>query len=250
MCLLTHNNASLREGSAIMNTETNLTLEHVTVANNSAKAIFNDHQNRTTLTISKSIIWGNGNGSLNNNIDNYTYNPNLVSLGCSNIQNIFPWNFNIWGNADLLTTAANPQFAGIGDYHLSSNSPAIDPDCYSHNPVDIEGTPIFGYSFDMGCYEYVSRSPRGKGVASEGDFTVYPNPVNRGSVLNISLDEELGDESEVVVELYSILGARVLQSITSDRSISLPAHIAAGQYFLRIYSTDYTKIRSAKVLVR
>ena len=102
----------------------------------------------------------------------------------------------------------------------------------------------------MGCYEYVSLSPRGKSVDSEGIFTIYPNPVNRGSVLNIGLDEEMKEEGEITVELYSVLGARVLQSTTSDRSISLPAHIAPGQYFLRIYSTDYTKIRSAKVLVR
>jgi hypothetical protein len=140
------------------------------------------------------------------------------------------------------------------NYYLSNNSPAIDPPCSGNvtDYIDLEGNPMFGNSFDMGCYEYVSLSPRGKGVSSteEGVFTVYPNPVNSGSNLNLLFDEELGDESEVMVELYSILGSRVLQIVTSERSISLPEQITAGQYFLRIYSTDYTKVRSAKIIVQ
>ncbi len=254
MCLLTHNGASLYEGSAIMNEASDLILDHVTVADNGARAIFNTYQTTETLTISKSIIWGNGNGSLSDNLDHYAHNPNLVNVWCSDIQDVLPWNFNICGYYDASTIDTDPRFVAFGDYHLRRSSPAIDPRCSDNmaDYVDIESTPMFGPSFDMGCYEYVSLSPRGKGVASaeEGIFTIYPNPVNRGSVLNISLDEEMKEEGEVTVELYSILGSRVLQTTTSDRSISLPEHIAPGQYFLRIYSTDYTKVRSAKVLVR
>jgi hypothetical protein len=67
---------------------------------------------------------------------------------------------------DRYNFEADPLFAGVGDYHLTSNSPCIDSGTYYEAPlVDRDGVqrPLDGdadtntyYSVDIGAYEYVN----------------------------------------------------------------------------------------------
>jgi len=257
-CLLTNNSAQV-QGSAIMNFQTDLYLTRVTVADNGEKAISHVHGNQALMTVKVSIIWNNGNHTLSDNIDCYTANPDLVNIGCSDIQGSSVWNVNILGNNNFSVIDADPLFVDPAgsDYHLTSSSPAIDPPCASFRiRVDIEGTPVFGDYFDMGCYEYVEyKSPQmpfaeNNTNTNTNTFTIYPNPVQKDGIINMMPDEEMATEEAFVVELYSILGVRVMQKTTSDFWFSLPENISAGQYFLRIYSTDYTKTKSFKIVVQ
>jgi hypothetical protein len=72
--------------------------------------------------------------------------------------------------------AANPQFAGTGDYHLLSGSPCINGGTnlpWMLTALDLDGNPRIlpvGGVVDMGCYEFV---PEPAGLGLLGLFTIY-----------------------------------------------------------------------------
>jgi hypothetical protein len=72
--------------------------------------------------------------------------------------------------------AANPQFAGTGDYHLLSGSPCINSGTnlpWMLTALDLDGNPRIlpvGGVVDMGCYEFV---PEPAGLGLLGLFTIY-----------------------------------------------------------------------------
>jgi choice-of-anchor B domain-containing protein len=76
---------------------------------------------------------------------------------------------------------------------------------------------------------------------SSYEAVVYPNPVE--TVFN--LDLRFNEPTSVRADLYNVDG-RWLQTILDQRNISevketinLPIHLAAGQYYIRVYSPDF-----------
>ncbi len=103
-------------------------------------------------------INANASGSVYNNIFNNCTgwdSATSPSIGGNNIWynpgGYIPGHF----NGDLLNV--NPLFVSTNDFHLQSNSPAIDAGVVATNvPFDIAGTPRpQGKTWDIGAYEYV-----------------------------------------------------------------------------------------------
>ena len=63
---------------------------------------------------------------------------------------------------------------------------------------------------------------------SDDSIKLYPNPVR--NTLNIQLEERLEK-----VEVYSILGRKVLENTTSNVNVS---NLSSGMYLLKVYTQD------------
>jgi len=130
--LIDHNSVSDLLGSGIRTTGGALTITHVTLADNLGGAAYS--QIDTTSSVFNSIAWNNETGFLGS----------FALFGC---------NIDQGGN---IGTNTDPRFDSpfVGNYHLLSDSPAIDA-CATGLPIDIDGMiRPFGIAYDMGAYEY------------------------------------------------------------------------------------------------
>ena len=129
---------------------------------------------------------------------------------------------NIVGNP-LFTDAPN------GDFTLQTGSPAIDTgdNTYVVGTTDLlTNQRIFNTTVDMGAYEFGSSPTLSTNDFNTNklSFTIYPNPVQDN--LYITVEGEL-----TLVEVYSILGTKVLSSKQATVNVSA---LTSGVYFLRV----------------
>ena len=80
----------------------------------------------------------------------------------------------------------------------------------------------------MGIYEFGAPSLGVEDNVLLENFKLYPNPVR--NILNIQLEEILEK-----VEVYSILGRKVLDGNTSTINVS---NLSSGMYLLKVYTQD------------
>ena len=184
-----------------------------------------------TLTIANNIFWGNTeNGgatakafgkAIDANLPNNTTVYNSIDQdGFSNI------------TYKLLTTISNPLFTSATDFTLQTGSPAIDSGDNSKMPsgitTDLLGAQrIFNTTVDMGCYEFGAALGIEENVLLE-DFKLYPNPVRNTLIIKLA-------EALEKIEVYSILGRKVLENNTSTINVS---NLSSGLYLLKVYTQD------------
>ena len=119
-----------------------------TIASNGAHGILMTGTVTSTAWLSNTIVWGHTWSFTRTQEVTYTDRFTMVAT-TSDIERGWPGA----GNIDL-----DPLFAGGGDYHLQSGSPAIDQvDPVTAPPIDLDGVgrpmPYDGLA-DMGCYEW------------------------------------------------------------------------------------------------
>src|SRR5690606_4222764 len=98
-----------------------------------------------------------------------------------------------------------------GDFSLTENSPAVNTGNntlftgLSENTLDLAGNPrVYGYAngtIDMGAYEF-QGGPLNISELHAVKIQMYPNPVKRGEMLNISGI----DETSAELSLYDLTG--------------------------------------------
>lgn len=182
-----------------------------------------------TVTLANNIFWGN---TKNGGTQALAFGravgpsfPNSTTVFNSIDDNDFS-NF----STKVGTSTSDPLFVNSTDFSLQAGSPGIDSgnNSYVTTSSDLLGYQrIFNSTVDMGAYE--SSLPLSiEDNNTLENFKLYPNPVN--STLNIQLDGTLNR-----VEVYSILGRKVLESETSNIKVS---HLSSGLYVLKVYSQE------------
>lgn len=124
-----------------------MNVENCTVANNASQGI---GQASGTLTVTNSILWGNG--------DDLT---GVVAVAFSDIQTADSF----WTNGTLGCISADPLFANAnaGDYRLSKGSPCVNVGFnqnWMSGSVDLGGgRRVLSGTVDLGAYEAPSLKP-------------------------------------------------------------------------------------------
>ena len=104
--------------------------------------------------------------------------------------------------------SANPQFIGVGDYYLGTNSPCIDAGSNTAPGIpnkDKDGKPrIINSIVDMGAYEYQDTSIF---ASDNNNVKVYPNPYKKGDPKFGGDYIYFGNVSQgAVIKIYNIAG--------------------------------------------
>ena len=189
--------------------------------------------------VANCIFWNNtglgdhaSTNGLTRAISDITENP-ITSLNVNNCLDSL--NFiegSITSTTNTVTT--NPLFVNTAnrDYTLQSTSPAINAGDNSKVTLgittDLAGNArIFNTTVDMGAYEFGAVLGVENNVFLK-DFKLYPNPVN--SIINIQLAETLEK-----VEVYSLLGRKVLENNTTEINVS---NFSSGVYLLKVYTKN------------
>jgi len=135
------------------------------------------------------------------------------------------------------------------DLRLKKDCPAVDAG--SDNgapPIDIAGTSRpQGDGVDIGAYEYTENT----GVSNESNIpdeiqlSNYPNPFNRGTVI----DYQLPIRSSIELSIYNILGHKICTLAdevqnAGQHSVHFNAdQLSSGVYFYRIKTNRFERIR-------
>ena len=227
------------------NSTINLSLTNNTYVNNSDIGTGQslDNSSRATLGISRS-----GSSAFNATVANCIFWNNTTFGGTPtrSITDLYSSTINsllVYNSLDALsfndssitnhsnTISSNPLFTSNTDFTLQSSSPAIDTGNNSYVTVtsDLLGNQrIFNTTVDMGVYEFGAPL---LGIQDDKllvNFILYPNPVR--NTLNIQLENALEK-----VEIYSVLGRKVLENNTSDMNVS---SLSPGMYLLKVYTVD------------
>lgn len=182
-----------------------------------------------TATVANNIFWANTttSGLATRAITDLNKDPVTVNVYNSIDEEIF-------NDSSITSTTAisdvNPLFTSTTDFTLQAGSPAIDTgdNSYVFTTDDLAGNArIFNTTVDLGVFEYGAVLGVENNVFLK-DFKLYPNPVN--SILNIQLAETLEK-----VEVYSLLGRKVLENNTTKINVS---SLSLGVYLLKIYTQD------------
>ncbi len=102
------------------------------------------------------------------------------------------------------------------------------------NSADI----YFDYNFPINTDPAVTTVAALKNIefASANNFTIYPNPVN--DILNIKTDSEIKS-----IEIYNILGQRVLVVINAEKTKSIDvSNLKSGSYFIKVKSANGNQV--------
>ncbi len=140
------------------------------------------------------------------------------------------------------------------DYHLASNSPAINAGIdIAEVTEDFDGNPRISGGYDVGAYEYTATigfdflaSP----VEGFELFDNFPNPFNPGT--NISY--AIGKQSNVTLEIYDSVGEKILTLV--DKNLHEGKYnyywngvnqngqqVSSGIYYYRIKAGSFTETK-------
>ena len=97
------------------------------------------------------------------------------------------------------------------------------------------------------CTFCLTALPANAGDPGDGKLTIYPNPIDKGSVLTVEMP--LGDYGEMTLILYDTVGKEIHTFKTIDRTVEFNAPIISGIYFVRIIDKQKV-IAVEKIVVR
>jgi len=169
------------------------------------------------------------NSTFNNNGGDYIQNagggPDNSTLDMRNClfvnekPSIADHSSNLVANASYFVDVANH------DYHLVSNSPAINAgDDIAIVTTDFEGNPRFAGSYDAGADEFDSTTGIGDQAQPIAEFELfpnYPNPFNPETTLSFRLDET----ADIELAIFNIVGQKIATLVAGT--------VAAGSYELK-----------------
>ncbi len=92
---------------------------------------------------------------------------------------------------------------------------------------------IFSVLFTFESYSQVNKSQE---PTIEG-LTIYPNPVNTGKIYITSKSS-----LEKKVEIFDVLGKKVLETITSNKEVNI-SNLRAGIYIIKIKEGENSATR-------
>ena len=161
----------------------------------------------------------------------FQYNGNLSDVSTFNTQ-----------HADIRNNiAGDPLFVDIehGDYHLQSNSPAIDAGTTTLSTEDYEGNTIPNSTApDIGAYEYYK--PLGIVNNQKNKIVIYPNP----TLGEVFLPTQFNNEA---YEIYSLVGSVVKSGIVKENSVDL-SKLKTGIYLISIIEIETGNRKIAKIV--
>ena len=205
------------------------------------KEAYNNGCPTSGIRIHNNIIYDNAGGvqgpvtaeDVNNELKN-----NLIYGNTNNFDLASPSN-----NSRTGEVSANPQFVnyirtGGGNYHLKSNSPAIDKGIATYAPsTDLDGIARpQGAGFDIGAYEYTLTTGIENGFTNENSFVLYPNPFTENFTLKISSEIILKD---AVMKIYDVCGKEVkVVFINSNETTIDRGELQSGIYFYSIINNS------------
>jgi hypothetical protein len=166
-------------------------------------------------------------------------------------QNLVYWGGTIFSNLSLWKSASRdynsisvvPVYLSATDLHLTCVNAGIDNRGSGSNSLngDFDGCSRCAINPDMGCDEFVSTpgfiEPETiVDQAAEPGLTVFPNPIQAAAIMTVTL----GEESEVRIEIYNMLG-KAVQCINDQHlpqgttSIEWKSgNLPAGEYLFRM----------------
>ncbi len=143
---------------------------------------------------------------------------------------------------------ADPLFAdaAVYDFHLLSNSPAIDKGSSVDAPnVDFEdGERPLGSGYDIGAYEYAPPLGTSSGPASENLLLVYPNPCSD----KLNIEVRGGSHRNYSLQLFDSRGVLIQEATYPEFGYIDMTKLKAGLYLL-VVSLDHQLIGSKRVLI-
>ncbi len=157
----------------------------------------------------------------------------------------------LYGSDSILL---NPLFTDEAafDFHLQSNSPAIDAADNANAPdTDFDGNPRpAGNATDIGAYEYqLPSSSRNTPSPNNLRITLYPNPAT--TQLTLSL-EDASLTTPCTIQIFDAKARRVFTTTKTPQDSHIQIHInnlPPGLYFIRI-TTHQKRTSLQKVSVR
>ncbi len=193
---------------------------------------------------------------------NYTGNYNDLFTASASIGNWGGTNhgaFMTWKamtGQDLNSININPVFVSATDLHLTPANSGIDN---KGTPLfstltDMDGSPRSLTTPDMGADEFSSILPRIEDpellITAEPVLSVYPNP----STSNTNIDIILPSETNILVEMYNIVGERVLvlangTHIAGKHNFTLNAgQLPAGTYLVRFVASNIHLVKRLEII--
>ena len=164
-------------------------------------------------------------------------------------------NLSLWKTAsrDFNSISVTPLFSTATDLHLTIANSGIDNKGSSTNSMlyDYDGGPRSATTPDMGADEFGSTPGFAEPEITqehviEPSLSIYPNPMQTASMFAVTV----GEESEVSIQVYSILGAMVqdlgnkqLQTGTTNIEFN-SSNLPAGIYICRML------VNNEKLLVK
>lgn len=180
-----------------------------------------------------------------------TTNVNVTNNIFAGIGNLVNGTINILSNNIIEATISNMNFVDEAnyDYHLNSNSPAINvgatvssvggnsltPSMQYIHPTTFETRPT-DTTIDVGAYEYDATVFVND--FSFEDIAIYPNPIQHS--FTIKLNDNVLEEVVIINEL----GQKIYKSTFSKVNIS---HLKSGVYYVKIVLNN-GKIAIKKVI--
>ncbi len=141
---------------------------------------------------------------------------------------------------------SNPLFIDLanGDYHLQSESPAINNGVATLATLDFDGNtiPSSETSPDIGIYEFQGATKIDEKLF-ESNILVYPNPSN--GIINLKIDNN--SNNAISLTVIDITGRKLWQKQFTGLQIEEPINLSGigkGYYFLKISNGGETTTKN------
>jgi hypothetical protein len=82
-----------------------------------------------------------------------------------------------------------------------------------------------------------------KGKSRGMDVTIYPNPVPKGSPVQLSISEAILESWKLVDVAGKVIASGINMGVSGATSLSLPASVTAGTYYLQLQTNKGTENR-------
>ena len=216
-----------------------------------------EFKSNTFANIPGPLFWIASGGTTNLNMkNNLFYNSNTFKGSTSDFNGTVTIDYNGWFSCEETisgshdTNGSDPMFLNEAaqDYHLNSESPAID----KGDPA--EGTEFPGGRIDLGAFEYEETTsaifPRQNIIDNFKLEQNYPNPFNPSTAIGY----QLSAANDVQVIVFNILGQRVRtlvnrrQEAGSYSVIFNGSFLPSGIYFYQLVAGSFTQMRKMTLL--
>lgn len=253
-------NQADREGGAIYSVRSEITADHLTLANNdntSGSSILYFSGKAVTLPsridLKNIIYWGNSDKKIKVNSVSMTINNCDIEGGLTAIDH--KYSNVLWQHGNF---SLDPKFERKGDHplQLSSSSPCIDAamapiPAQKQYPFDLLGNErcIDGdgdgiAKEDMGAYEFEGLRTRAEEIRISGSvFRAYPDPVLHTATLELTLETE----SPVMIQIFDAKGmciSTIIETRLPEGTHRIEwdaSELNPGMYFIRMSDGNHLK---------